>query len=87
MAPIVIICALILPADFPALVFVNGLVLMFIAKINLRYIFGVVGIAIFGALMLYGAAKYAPIMNEIMPRSTTWVSRIDGFSLLLRITR
>ena len=29
--------------------------------------------------MLYGTAKYVPIMNEIMPRSTTWVSRIDGF--------
>ena len=52
---------------------------MFIAKINLRYIFGVIGVAIFSSLKLYGSAKYIPIMNEIMPRSSTWVSRIDGF--------
>ena len=81
LAPIIIICCLILPADFSTavLVFVNGLVLMFIAKINLKYIFGIVGIGIFGILMLYGTAKYVPSMNEVMPRSATWVSRIDGF--------
>ena len=81
LAPIILICFLILPADFStaALVFANGLMLMFIAKVNLKYIFGILGIAFFGGLMLYGTAKYVPIMNDIMPRSTTWVSRIDGF--------
>ena len=81
LAPIILICFLILPADLSTatLVFVNGLVLMFIAKINLKYIFGIIGIAIFGGLILYGTARYVPIMNEIMPRSETWVSRIDGF--------
>jgi len=79
--PILLICVLILPANFStaALVFVNGLVLMFIAKINLKYILGIVGIALFGGLLLYGTAKYVPIMEEIMPRSATWVNRIDGF--------
>jgi len=81
LAPIILICFLILPADFSTavLVFANGLMLMFIAKVNLKYIFGILGIALFGGLMLYATAKYVPIMNEIMPRSTTWVSRIDGF--------
>ena len=81
LAPIILICFLILPADFSTavLVFANGLMLMFIAKVNLKYIFGILGIALFGGLMLYATAKYIPIMNEIMPRSTTWVSRIDGF--------
>ena len=39
--PILLICILILPANFStaALVFVNGLVLMFISKINLKYIY------------------------------------------------
>ena len=79
--PVLLICMLILPANFStaALVFVNGLVLMFIAKINLKYILGIVGIALFGGLLLYGTAKYVPLMGEIMPRSTTWVNRIDGF--------
>lgn len=79
--PILAICILILPANFStaALVFINGLVLMFIAKINLKYIFGIVGIALFGGLMLYGTAKFIPGMNKVMPRSATWVSRIDGF--------
>ena len=79
--PVLLICVLILPANFStaALVFVNGLVLMFIAKINLKYILGIVGIALFGGVLLYGTAKYVPLMGEIMPRSTTWVNRIDGF--------
>ncbi len=79
--PVLLICLLILPANFStaALVFVNGLVLMFIAKINLKYILGIVGIALFGGLLLYGTAKYVPLMGEIMPRSKTWVNRIDGF--------
>ena len=81
LAPIILVCFLILPADFSTavLVFANGLVLMFIAKVNLKYIFGILGIALFSGLMLYATAKYFPVMNKIMPRSTTWVSRIDSF--------
>ena len=81
LTPILVICVLILPADFStaAIVFVNGLVLMFIAKVNLKYIFGIVGIALFSGFLLYGTAKYVPFMSKVMPRSTTWVSRIDGF--------
>tara|TARA_B100000902_G_scaffold399870_1_gene473221 strand:+ start:47991 stop:49124 length:1134 start_codon:yes stop_codon:yes gene_type:complete len=81
LTPIVVICLLILPADFStaALVFMNGLVLIFIAKIDLKYIFSILGIALFSVLMLYATAKYVPIVNELMPRSSTWVSRIDSF--------
>ena len=79
--PILLICILILPANFStaALVFVNGLVLMFISKINLKYIFGIIGIALFSGLLLYGTTKFFPVMSKIMPRSVTWVNRIDGF--------
>ena len=79
--PILLICILILPANFSTatLVFVNGLVLMFISKINLKYIFSIIGIALFSGLLLYGTTKFFPVMSKIMPRSVTWVNRIDGF--------
>ena len=79
--PILLICILILPSNFStaALVFVNGLVLIFISKINLKYISGIIGIALFSGLFLYGTAKFVPVMSKIMPRSLTWINRIDGF--------
>ena len=79
LAPLVLICLLILPNNFStaALVFVNGLVLMFIAKVRLKFIVGIIGLAFIGALSIYVTAKYTPLGSQIMPRSTTWVSRID----------
>jgi cell division protein FtsW len=81
LAPLVIVCLLILPNNFStsALVFINGLVLMFVGKIRLQFIAKVLGIALVGAFVIYGAAKYTPIGTRIMPRSATWVSRIDNF--------
>jgi cell division protein FtsW len=61
-------------------VFLNGLVLMFIAKVNIKYLFSIIGLGFCSALVIYGAAKIAPEFSEkIMPRSATWVSRVDGF--------
>ena len=81
LGPLVLICALILPNNFStsALVFVNGLVLMFIAKVRLKFIGAIIAAAFIGVLTIYGAAKYTPIGSQIMPRSITWVSRIDSF--------
>ena len=81
LGPLVLVCALILPNNFStaALVFINGLVLMFVGKIRLKFIFGIVGVAFVGALIIYGAAKFTPLGTKIMPRSATWVSRIDSF--------
>ncbi len=79
--PILITCILILPSNFSTagLVCVNGLALMFIARIKLKYILGIIGIALFGVLIIYSTSKYVPVMKNILPRSTTWVNRIDGF--------
>ena len=40
LAPLIVICSLILPNNFStsALIFLNGLVLMFVAKVNIKYI-------------------------------------------------
>jgi cell division protein FtsW len=82
LAPLILICALILPNNFStsALVFLNGLILMFIAKVNFKYISAIISIGFFGALLIYGIAKIAPeISKKIMPRSITWVSRVDSY--------
>jgi cell division protein FtsW len=82
LAPLILICALILPNNFStsALVFLNGLILMFIAKVNFKYISAIISIGFFGALLIYGIAKIAPeISKKNMPRSITWVSRVDSY--------
>jgi cell division protein FtsW len=81
LAPLVIVCVLILPNNFStsALVFINGLVLIFVGRIRLEFIAKVLGIALIVALTIYVTAKYTPFGTKIMPRSATWVSRIDNF--------
>ena len=82
LAPLIVICSLILPNNFStsALIFLNGLVLMFLAKVNIKYIASIIGLGVFGVLFIYGIAKLSPeLSNKIMPRSATWVSRVDNY--------
>jgi cell division protein FtsW len=81
LGPLLLVCALILPNNFStaALVFINGLVLMFVGKIRIKFIAGIIGVAFVAAITIYAAAKLTPLLTEIMPRSATWVSRIDSF--------
>ena len=82
LAPLVVICALILPNNFStsALIFFNGLVLMYVAHVKVKYIASIIGIGLFSSLLIYGLAKtYPESTNKIMPRSSTWVSRIDSY--------
>jgi len=78
MIPVLIVCGLILPANFStaAMLFVTCLVLMFIGRINLAYIIslvsiGVVGLAIFIAVVLN---------SNIDSRVGTWKARIENFA-------
>jgi cell division protein FtsW len=82
LGPLLLVCALILPNNFStaALVFINGLVLMFVGKIRIKFIIGIIGVAFVAAIAIYAAEKFFPVVvAEIMPRSATWVSRIDSF--------
>ena len=81
LGPLILVCALILPSNFStsALVFINGFALLFFARIRMRYILGIIGVGTFLGSIIYFSAKYIPPFQEAMPRSTTWVSRIDGF--------
>ncbi|MAY82710.1 MAG: cell division protein FtsW [Flavobacteriales bacterium] len=77
MIPVLLVCALILPANFStaAMLFVTCLVLMFIGRINLAYIIslvsiGVVGLAIFIAIVMN---------SNVDSRVGTWKARIENF--------
>ena len=81
-APLLIVCALILPNNFStsALVFINGLVLMFVGRIRLNFIVKILSVAFLAAGLIYGVAKFMPEFGvKFLPRSTTWVSRIDSY--------
>jgi len=54
-------------------------VLMFVGKIRLKFITGIIGFSFVFALTIYAATKFTTLGTEIMPRSATWVSRIDSF--------
>ncbi|MCX6252241.1 MAG: FtsW/RodA/SpoVE family cell cycle protein [Bacteroidetes bacterium] len=76
--PVIIVCVLILPANFStaAILFVTYLILMFIGRVNLKYIFSIVGLGMVAVLLIFALAKVAP---DLLPRSSTWVKRADSF--------
>lgn len=81
LGPLLVICLLILPNNFStsALVFINGLVLMFIGNVRVKMIALILAVALVSSFTIYVAAKYTAIGSEILPRSSTWVSRVDSF--------
>lgn len=72
--PILVICLLILPANFStaAMLFVGSLGILYIGRANIKHIGALVGIGILGFGMLLGIARYQP---ELLPRATTWYNR------------
>lgn len=77
--PIIVICGLILPANFStaAILFVTCLVLMFIGRVNAKYILLLIGIgAICLSLFLVLVFAFPHINNRV----ETWKTRIENFS-------
>ncbi len=76
--PVVLTCGLILPANFStaAVLFGTCLVIMFIGRVNLKYIAYMMGIGLVGLLLMLMLAKVFP---GILPRADTWTSRIESF--------
>ncbi|MBE0649086.1 MAG: cell division protein FtsW [Bacteroidales bacterium] len=76
--PVVVICLLILPANFStaAILFATCIVLMFIGRVNLKYIMALAGAGLLGIILLFMIAMVAP---NLLPRSTTWKNRIEHF--------
>ncbi|MCB2221857.1 MAG: FtsW/RodA/SpoVE family cell cycle protein [Bacteroidetes bacterium] len=76
--PVLIVCFLILPANFStaAILFTTSLVLMFIGRVSLKHIFSMVGIGVVIMLMMFLIAKSYP---NLLPRVDTWISRVESF--------
>jgi cell division protein FtsW len=79
MLPVLIVCGLILPANFStaAMLFVTCLVLMFIGRVNIKYILYLIGIGIL-ALAIFIAILYA-MPSDNKGRLATWKNRIENF--------
>jgi cell division protein FtsW len=77
--PVILVCALILRDNFStaAILFVTCLVLMFIGRIKLTFIFSVIGLGIVAVAFIFILAKTFP---EVFPRGDTWIKRIETFS-------
>lgn len=77
--PIILVCALIFPANFStsAVLFTVCLGLMFIGGIPLKYLFGLVGT---GVLLIVFALLIGKVVPDLIPRAGTWVKRIENFS-------
>lgn len=73
--PILIICGLILPANFStaAMLFVGSLGLLYIGRANIRHIGALIGIGMLAVTLMLAAARFQP---ELMPRATTWYNRV-----------
>jgi cell division protein FtsW len=76
--PVVIICALIFPANFStaALLFLNCLVLMFVGRMNAKHLW-----LLIGSGMVFVALLLSLIWNfpNAIPRGPTWRARIENF--------
>jgi len=79
--PLFFVCLLILPSNFStsALVFLNGFFLMIFAKIHYKFLLSIVAVGLFMVGIIYLGGKYIPSFQKAVPRSVTWVSRIDSF--------
>lgn len=79
MIPVLIVCGLILPANFStaAMLFITSLVLMFIGRVNLKYILSLIGIGIVSFVLLLLLAGAYP---DLLPRANTWKTRIVTFT-------
>jgi cell division protein FtsW len=76
--PVLIVCFLILPANFStaAILFSTSLVLMFIGRVSLKHIFSMIGIGILIMVIMVLIAKSYP---SLLPRVDTWISRVESF--------
>jgi cell division protein FtsW len=76
--PAIVICTLILPANFStaAILFVTSIVLMFIGRISLKYIFSLMGLGVVAVVLIFSLSKAVP---SLFPRTGTWINRMDHF--------
>jgi len=79
MVPVLLVCGLILPANFStaAMLFTTCLIIMFIGRVNIKYILSLIGIGLASLMLLMLIASAKP---DLLPRMGTWAKRIESFS-------
>jgi cell division protein FtsW len=77
MIPLLIICLLVMPANLSTalLIFATAFILMFVGRINLKYLFGVTGIIV----ILFAAFIAIALSNDWKGRFGTWKNRIENY--------
>ncbi len=77
---ILIICGLILPANFStaAILFSTSLILLFLGRVNLKYLLGLIGIGLVSISIFILIAINLP--EDSQGRIGTWKNRIENFS-------
>src|SRR5207248_486808 len=77
MLPVLIICGLILPANLStaAVLFTTCLVLMFIGRVNMKYIFSLLGAGLLCLTLFIAIA----LISKNTGRVGTWKNRIENF--------
>ncbi|TNF29320.1 MAG: cell division protein FtsW [Bacteroidetes bacterium] len=78
--PVLVICALILPANFStsAVLFVTSLILMFIGRVQMKFLAGLVGTIIISGAFVF-LLSYALPIEKVLPRFGTWKARVETF--------
>ncbi len=78
MLPIVLVCGLILPANFStaAMLFAVCFILLFIGGVPMKHLGLVLGVAVAGFAMLIVLSSAVP---DLLPRASTWKARILNF--------
>lgn len=76
--PVVIVCALIMPANFStaAALFVSSVVLMFIGRVQVKHIAALLGVSIAGAALMIIILSSIPDSGRV----ETWQNRINSFT-------
>lgn len=79
MAPVAIICGLILPANFStaAVLFVCSIMLMFMAGVPIKHLLSLIPAALLAGFLVFSISKVAP---DAFPRLDTWVSRVENYA-------
>ncbi len=78
--PILLVCALILPANFStsAVLFTSSLVVLYIGRVRFKYIAGLLGtVFLAGAFAIL--LSFAVPVEKVLPRFGTWKARVETY--------
>jgi len=79
--PVIIVCALIFPANFStsAVLFTTSLILMFIGRVKIKYLAGLVSAAILAGTFILLLSYVIPMEKIGLGRVETWKNRIETY--------